>query len=347
MAYNWGSGLGGMFSGAATGAAAGSFLPGPGNLIGAVGGGLLGLGSGFETEGQTDQLNPYTQRYWDLASQNLTNYQRQMESALGQQDSVLGQVEGLGQRMADFSPEYTFDPAASLRMTHAQLPQLQQLAEASMGEYGMSPEAMQRRMTSAAQRTAGQFNELGGLGSGAAAGAIGEAGARVADEANQRQSQLYQQSLMDLLGRQQQMNLQGLQQRLQAQQQGDQMRMQSMQAGAGALSDIAGQYGQQANIFGNIAGQALSGMGAMSGPEFLYEPGQQPGQDLLSGLTTAAGIGLQAKEAGLFDDASGFDFSSLFGDGNDAYGQSYNYPYRSNFQGSYNPFNPTQLNFGY
>lgn len=298
--YNWGTGLGGAASGAASGAAIGSMIPGVGTAIGGVVGGLGGLLGGFQSGGGTEQVNPFAQSYWDMASGNMENYQRQMGTALGQQQGYLGQQANTLGQLQNFEATAQYDPGAAMRMTRAQVPQFQQLAKASMEPFGMSADETSRRMTSAAQSTAAEFNQMGGLGSGAAQGAIGEAAANVQGNIDMQQQQMYQQAFMNQMQQAAQMNQTGLQQQFQGQQQADQLRFQGIGAAAQGYGQIAEQYGQQGQMFGQLAGQSQASMAGMAGPEFIYEAPQQTFGDIAGGLNSAASIAMLGQEAGIW-----------------------------------------------
>lgn len=284
MAYNWGAGLGGAAQGAAMGASFGGW----GAPIGAG----VGLLAGFMGDGEdeTQQINPFAQQYWDMASQNMANYQKQMGTALGQQEGMIGQAGQAYNQLQNFQATAQYDPSAAMRMTRAQLPQLQQMAQMSLGEGGINPEATQQRMESAAQQTAAQFNRMGGLGSGAAQGAIGGAVAGVQAQSDLQQQQMYQNAFLNQLGQAQQANLTGLGRQFQAESQADQLRFQGISGAAGGFAGLGQQYGQRANMFGNLAGQSQASMASMAGPEFMYQPAQE--KPMFGGLMEGLGTGL-------------------------------------------------------
>lgn len=288
MAYNWGKGLGSAASGAAMGAAVG----GPLAPFTAAAGGLLGLASGFfgQEESQTEQINPYSQSYWDIASQNMANYQKQMGTALGQQEGMIGQAGRAYNQLQNFQTTAQFDPSAAMRMTRSQLPQLQQLAQQSLGEGALNPEATRDRMESAAQQTAAQFNQMGGLGSGAAQGAIGQAVGGIQAQTDLQQQQMYQQAFLGQLGQAYQGNLSGLQQQFSGRQQADQLRFQGISGAASGYAGLGQQYGQRASMFGNLAGQSQASMANMAGTEFMYQPAQE--KPIFGGLMDGLGTGL-------------------------------------------------------
>jgi hypothetical protein len=295
MAYDWGAGLQGGLGGAAAGSVFGP--------LGTVIGGGLGLLGGFGKSASTEQLNPYTDQYWDLMSGNLDNYHRQQQSAMGMQTAALGGAQNYYRQLGAFSPTATYDPSAATRMTMSMNPRLQRLARESMGDF-QDAETLQRNLQRQAQTIAGEFNQLGGFGSGAFAKALGEGAANVAGQYNIQQDQRYQQAYMQLLQQQQQMNMAGVQGAYGAAAQRDQMRMAGLGGAAEGMLGIGGQYGQRASMFGNMAGQASAGLGSISGAEYLHTPAQA-GPDIGGTLLGIAALdqgmrGPYGEGAGLF-----------------------------------------------
>jgi hypothetical protein len=196
----------------------------------------------------------------------------------------------------------------------SQEPRLQQLAKTSMGEYGQSAEQTESMLSRAAQTQAAQFNQLGGLGSGAAARAIGQGVADAAYQANLQNQQMYNQSYLNLLAQAGQGIEGGLNRQLQAGMQADQLRFQGLSGRAGGFMQAAGLYGSMAGQYGQQASNFANALGGMARPEFVHTPAQEQPifGSLVSGLTDAASILSLGRGAGMFggNSAPTFDYTT-------------------------------------
>lgn len=292
MAINWGSATTGAMSGAAMGTAIGG--PGWGTAIGAVGGGLLGMFGG--SEGQTQQVNPYADRYWNLLQGNLGNFQKQQAAAEQKQTGYLSASQRGYADLRNFQPTAQYDPQAALRAFNAQQPYMQRQAMQGFSPFGDAQGTAADRAKRTAQSIAAQYGGQGALQSGAAQKAIAEGAGRAAGDVNLQLDQMFMGRLQGLEQGARAQIEQGYATQLQNQQLRDQLRFQGLGAYAGGMQSIGGQYGQRALGYGQLVGQTQSSMGQVASPEFTY---QAPQNQMLDALQYGTGLALQAKSAGM------------------------------------------------
>lgn len=255
-----------------------------------------------DTQSPTN-INPYTASVYDLLSGNLSNYQKQMNSALGTQGGYLQQSGNLYGDIANFTPTSSYDPSAALRQFLGQTNIYQNLAK-DITQGGADQAAINAKTAAntAARQAAQQFGSLGALNTGAASKAIASGAAEAALPYQQQAAQNYSNVLANLYNQGLQYSNQGQQFLSQLQQAQDAQTLQALQAAASGYGQVGAQYGNQASLYGNMANQALSGLASYGAPEYYQQPiiqQQNPWQTLLQGASQAGSIYAGLQGAGI------------------------------------------------
>lgn len=258
-----------------------------------VGGGALLGGAGGLFRREPRQVMPTLinpQQYQaglDAMSGAYNENNALMQGLLGQAGGYRGQGSALLQQYLNQTPA-SYDPMAAQRAFLGSVPQFQQVARDTVGDYATSDLLRQER-DQIMQQVEGQFG--GTPTSGAFAAAASQA---LANPLLQR-AQAREQQISGLAGGLMQ-NAQGLfnQNFLNE----AVMRREDQQrplTAAEYLRGLAGQATQEAGVYGGLAGQGLAGLAGLTQPVYAtpdYVSPRSPFSDFLTGASQGAGAGL-------------------------------------------------------
>ncbi len=228
----------------------------------------------FGPQQQPQQINPFTADFMQMLGQNQENLNAQLQAALSGQGAALGEAGGLAGQLAGFQPQAQYDPQAAFREFLGRQPALQDIAREAVSPFQQDAAGLAREQAAQAlSQVQEQFGGSGGLLSGAELQAATQATIAPRLQAQAQANQQFQNMLGGLMGTERQATAQEQATNLQAQQFADQMRQSGLgQALQGQLG-IAGQYGGQQSLFGNMLNNILAQQGQLAAPVY-FNPQQ-------------------------------------------------------------------------
>lgn len=252
-----------MLSGAASGGIMGGGLPG------ALVGGGLGLLSSFIPERKSEQINPYTEKYYKWLSKQIPQYENSMKQYLAKSEGLDSEAKSLISQIAGTNVKSTFDPNAYFRQLMSQTPAYQKIANNALTPYANAEsDAAKRLAAEAVRQTMDAMGAAGAGASGAAARAAAKGAATPIAQAAANVESLRAQLFGNLMN--QGMSAAAASQEVEAQmnQAANQLKVQALNAALAGNLELANSYNQQAQLFASLLSGGTGAMGAMAEPVY-------------------------------------------------------------------------------